>query len=85
VGATVRVARARPIDISRGGAFLVADTWPAGSPPAVIRIALAGPWPTDWVGATVVEITRAPDGLHHLRVAFRRPCPDGFLRAAFMR
>ena len=78
---TVRIACAHLINIGHGGAYLVAESFPEGTLPSAILIALADPWTADWVESAVVEVTDAPGGQRHIRLEFLQTCPERFLKA----
>src|SRR5690349_19665 len=73
-------APAQLIDISRSGAaVIVGDPPPAGT----LRLSL-GAERTIWVEADVVAIEPVTESSHRLRLRFRTPCPDDFLKAAIL-
>lgn len=79
-GRIYRKSPATLLDISQGGAKLVAES----SPPrrATIWICLDGPMRTEWVEAEALEVTRLRDGSARVRVAFREICPYTFFEVA---
>jgi hypothetical protein len=79
---TVRIVRARLLDISRAGAALVTS-----DPPPVktrIRIRLVGREPTPWLEAVVLGVEPEGAGRHKIRIKFNDPCPTYFLRVAVL-
>src|SRR3954463_12345241 len=70
-------------DISRSGAAALAEAAPPKGSPVMMR--LNGSYPTDWVEATVIEVTktrcfrRVP---RQVRIQFLEPCPYDVFQAA---
>jgi hypothetical protein len=75
-----RISPALLLDISRGGALVVAEATPPERHPAWVR--LAGGAPGCWIEATVVQVEATPQGALMVRLAFREPCPDQLFQAA---
>jgi hypothetical protein len=70
-------------NISRGGVCALAEAAPPDNSPVVLR--LTGPRHTEWVEATVLEVSKSRwfRRLPRLvRIQFREPCSSAFLRAS---
>jgi hypothetical protein len=75
-GDTSRDTAARLVDISEGGALVVADVPPPLAQAVWLRV--VDPAPTDWVKATVVR----HGGPHEAGLAFADRCPADLYMAA---
>ena len=77
-GGSYRSSAARLVDISEGGAMLVAEQIPSLSQDLWLR--LEGPVETHWIGGQVVRVA----GTHDMAIAFDRPCPRDFFESAVL-
>ena len=77
-GGAYRSSVARLVDISEGGAMLIAEQRPHVSQGLWLR--LRGPVETPWIGGQVVRVA----GENTVAVAFDRPCPRDFFESAVL-
>jgi hypothetical protein len=71
---------ARLVNVSRGGAMIVAAALLRER--QAVRIYLEESDPPAGVDATVLGVVEGRAGLHQIRLAFQSACPDAFLDAA---
>lgn len=79
-GRTYRRSPATLIDISQGGAKIIAEIAPPRR--STVWICLDGPRRTEWVEAEVIEVIRLRDNTAEVRMAFREICPYTFFEVA---
>lgn len=70
----------RLVDLSRSGAAVTLQREPSRDAP--VMLSLQGTTAPDGLDATIVGLTRRPDGTYRARLEFLEPCPDEFLEAA---
>ena len=79
-GRVYRKSPAIMLDISEGGARLVAETAPPRR--ATVWVCIAGRHKTEWIEASVLGVSRDDDGSSVIRMAFREACPYAFFEVA---
>jgi hypothetical protein len=79
-GPAYRKSAATLVDISNGGAKVIAEIPPPRR--STIWICLDGQRRTEWVETQVVEVRLLPDNTAQVRMAFRELCPYSFFEAA---
>ncbi len=79
-GRVYRKSPAVMLDISEGGARVVAQTAPPRR--ATVWVCIAGAHKTEWIEASVLGVTKGSDGSSELRMAFREVCPYAFFEVA---
>ena len=79
-GRIYRKSPAALVDISEGGARLVAEFGPPSR--ATAWVCVDGPHRTEWVEGVAVEVARLVDGTAAVHLAFRDACPAAFFMIA---
>jgi hypothetical protein len=79
-GRLFRKSPATLMDISQGGAKLIADAAPPRR--ATTWVCLEGPHRSEWVEGMAVEVTKFDNGTACIRLAFREICPYSFFEVA---
>jgi hypothetical protein len=82
-GRLFRKSPATLIDISQGGAKLVADVAPPRR--ATVWVCLDGPHRSEWIEGITVEVTKFDNSSASIRLAFREVCPYSFFEVAIYR
>jgi hypothetical protein len=79
-GRLFRKSPATLINISQGGAMIVAGVAPPRR--ATAWVCLEGPNRSEWVEGMAIEVTKLDDGTASVRLAFRELCPYSFFEVA---